>query len=205
MALPSSPPLSLTQILSELGRLSAGQSLSGAADERTLSGVASGPISFSDYLGKSAFTFTQVNPSGSVYTPGTRDALIIGLIYDSTNGFNVNLTDIKFGTASTSIQVDGSASGSQPKGCAFSLYTGPQASGTITPSSSTGNGVTVAVVMYKVIGYGGIHDVAGPNQTLTTVSGKAALRGGTSNFLLTSPTTGASLSTSGLASGISLG
>jgi hypothetical protein len=204
MALPSSPPLSLTQILSELGRLGAGQSLSGAADERTLSGVASGPISFSDYLGKSAFTFTQVSPSGGVYTPGTRDALIIGLIYNSNNGFAVNLTDIKFGTASTSIQVDGTASGAFPKGAAFSLYTGAQASGTISPVSSTGNGVTIAIVMYKVIGYGGIHDVAGPNQTLTTVSGKAAVRAGTSSFTLTNPTTGAGLSTSSLASGISL-
>ncbi|MBN9068650.1 MAG: hypothetical protein J0H60_19975 [Rhizobiales bacterium] len=56
MTLPSTPPISIQQILAELGRAPGDNTLSGRADERALSGVASGPISFSDYLGKSMIT-----------------------------------------------------------------------------------------------------------------------------------------------------
>lgn len=57
MTLPASFPLSSAQINVELGRAANAAFSIGGAAERQLAGVPSGPISFSNFLGKSAFAF----------------------------------------------------------------------------------------------------------------------------------------------------
>jgi len=72
MALPSSPPITAQDINVELGRSpTAAFSIIGA-EERALAGVPSGPISFSDFLGKSfaVVTLSATNFSNGSEIPG---------------------------------------------------------------------------------------------------------------------------------------
>ncbi len=67
MALPSSGPLTASQINVELGRASSAPFALGGADERALAGKPSGAISFSDFHGKSSeITVTMSAGSNSV-------------------------------------------------------------------------------------------------------------------------------------------
>lgn len=105
MTLPASPPLKLSDILTELQRYSAGQSLSGASDERVLSGVSAGAISFSDYLGKSVVP--QVVDSGfqSVAT-GTQTITLTG------KSFGTDVTGrVLVGVFATYLSAQGGISG----------------------------------------------------------------------------------------------
>jgi hypothetical protein len=215
MTLPSSPPLSLTQILAELGRLAAGQSLSGAADERALSDRASGSINFSDYLGKSStipFSWTEIGLSGGTYNVGAYSPdrrVVIVETYGSTNGQAVHLTSLRFAGASTSIlsQVEGSYSQNQGGdqtvtvyyGAVIGLYSGSAVGGGVDQSSSGGNGVTTATRVFRILGYTRTVDTTG---RITTVNGGAGVyvgtRGGT--IVPVNPTTGAGIADTGLAS-----
>jgi hypothetical protein len=108
VTLPASPPLKLSDILTELQRYSAGQSLSGASDERVLSGVSAGAISFSDYLGKSVVP--QVVDSGfqSVAT-GTQTITLTG------KSFGTDVTGrVLVGVFATYLEANGGISGANP-------------------------------------------------------------------------------------------
>jgi hypothetical protein len=90
MTLPSSFPLSASQINVELGRAAnAPFSITGEA-ERLLAGVPSGPISFSDFLGKSAQLLTPVAVAGSntstITIPAGAQAGDLAVMYDFAAG-----------------------------------------------------------------------------------------------------------------------
>lgn len=72
MPLPSSGPLSLSQVNVELGKASTTPVSLNDADVRTLAGKPSGAISFADLLGKSAGVFTQYTMTAGYI--GQRDA-----------------------------------------------------------------------------------------------------------------------------------
>jgi len=65
MALPSTGPLSMSQVNTELGRSSNATISLGEAAVRALAGVPSGAISFQDLRGKSAMSVSANNVSGS--------------------------------------------------------------------------------------------------------------------------------------------
>lgn len=66
MTLPASPPIKASDINIELGRAgNAAFDINGSA-ERTLAGVPSGAISFSDFLGKAAFSVSYLGNTASV-------------------------------------------------------------------------------------------------------------------------------------------
>lgn len=90
MTLPSSFPLSASQINVELGRApDAPFSITGEA-ERQLAGIPSGPISFSDFLGKSAQLLTPVAVVGSntstITIPASAQAGDLAVMYDFALG-----------------------------------------------------------------------------------------------------------------------
>lgn len=125
MTLPASPPISISQILTELGRGPTG-TLSGAADERSLSGVASGPISFSNYLGKSSVTPGQQNffASGTFVVPTYTTLTVV--CYGSGGGEGGSLVDS--GAPECNIGGGGTAGGTGGQ-ARFLFGTNPTANG----------------------------------------------------------------------------
>ena len=69
MTTPSSPPISLKDVATELGISSVGLSLSDTR-VRGLAGIPSGPISLHDLLGKSAYTPMSPNVASDGYEDG---------------------------------------------------------------------------------------------------------------------------------------
>lgn len=97
MPLPSSGPLSLSQVNVELGKASTAPVSLNDADVRTLAGKPSGAISFADLLGKSAEVFEQFT-----LTAGYRPYRFSGT--DKSNsyapeerGFNLYAVEANFG------------------------------------------------------------------------------------------------------------
>ena len=93
MALPASGPLSINNINVELGKAGTTQSSLGQTDFRTLSGVASGTLSMSNFYGKA--NFPKLNHFIPNMTSNNAPSPFVALgVYSTTyylyNGFNSN-------------------------------------------------------------------------------------------------------------------
>lgn len=120
MALPSSGPLSLSQVNTELGKSATNSISLNDTNVRTLAGKASGAIAFADLRGKSAapITFTPGPGSYSADDGGLGTSVSFTISASSAVTWTWSRTSGSGGSASI-------ASGTSATGITFTLNSGP--------------------------------------------------------------------------------
>lgn len=152
MTLPASYPLSMSQINVELGRASNATTSLLESAVRTLAQVPSGPVSFSNLLGKSNLTATGVDSSRSYTTAGS------GGNAQSFPSVNVSGGQTPY-TYSWSFT-------NNPQGAGLSNSTSQTA--TVSKSYTTGSSGSYSALLQCVV-----TDNAGTQRTVTNVSASA--------------------------------
>ena len=156
MTLPSSFPLSASQINVELGRAGGAPFSISGAEERALAGVPSGAISFSDFLGKSNINVELVHTSASeseVANYGTDGAgrwiVVLAIGGNDNNPYSLDAT-ISGVLADVIIRHSSGTGGGVATGTAILVGQPSGTSGTVTVSGCNGS---MRFFVLRVTGY----------------------------------------------------
>lgn len=146
MTLPASFPISASQINVELGRSANVPFNLTGAEERALAGVPSGPISFSDFLGKSAASYVDTATGGKTFSgvsfgdPQSNRRIVCVLSWVRATGLDTAISGATIGGVSATIHVQQNFGVEGRIGAAvFSAVVPSGTSGTVSFNTSPGN------------------------------------------------------------------
>lgn len=178
MALPSSFPISVSQINVELGRASTAPfDIQGSA-ERALAGVPSGPISMSNFLGKSSYTALSMSFVNSYVISSTSATTISqGVSFGAADPNRRIFVAVSWGSSSKTFASSATIGGVAATihnsrevngggilvggGAVISAAVPTGTSGTVAITMSGGGNVKVGFGVYRAISYHGQDEIFG--------------------------------------------